>query len=170
MARLEWSFTLKHKKSDQSYLYPITFNGGFYGVLIIYRNPKYRFRLTFPLWWRRWTFIVQKDQPQKVQTGTVDFNLRYRKPIQGKKSTNIFSIVIFRMSLPEWEKQYRDSPFHFLGNRGGLIFSAIPPGEPPEEFLLPDGSEYNRNLLEFQLLTRMINNDLPRILKSFRFI
>lgn len=137
---------------------------------IIYRNQKYKFRLTIPEWWRKWTFVVQHDYPKKVQTGIIDFNLRYRKPIQGKSGTNIFSVVIFRMPLAEWKKKFRDSPFYYLGNRNGLIFSAIPPEEPPEEFLLPDGSDFDNSILELQVLKRMINKDLPGILKSFRLI
>lgn len=137
---------------------------------IVYRNQKYGFRLDFPLWWRRRAFVVRRKCTGEDIVACIEFRLRYRRPIQGISSTTIFEVYIFRLSEKEWRRQYKDSPFFFLAARNGFVFAAIHPGEPPSEFLLPDGSDFNRNILEFQWLLRMINEDLPVILKSFRFI
>ncbi|RXT06447.1 hypothetical protein [Ammoniphilus sp. CFH 90114] len=136
---------------------------------VLYKNKTYGFLLQIPTWWKRHVFVVEEHCMKEAQL-CINFHLKYRRPIKGITHTNIFQIVVFRNSKKQWMKDYGDSPFIFLRARNGLVFAAIHPGEPPEEFLNPDGMDYNRKLLEFKRLSRMINKDLPVLLKSFRFI
>lgn len=137
---------------------------------IVYRNQEFGFRLNFPSWWRRRAFVSRGKCVGEDIVACFEFKLRYRRPIQGISSTTIFDLFIFRLSEKEWRKEYEDSPFFFLAAKKGWVFAAIHPGEPPSEFLLPDESDFDRNILELQWLMRMINEDLPTVLKSFRFI
>lgn len=134
-----------------------------------YVNKKYRFSLLFPLDWKRNCFLTFEDCLDDAEA-SINVNLRYQQEIQGETSTNVFSIIVFNLSKREWEEEYGDSPFQFLGESGPRVFASITPGEPPEEFLKPDKSDYDRTIREFRYLTEMINDDYPKILKTFRLL
>ncbi|MBP1933711.1 hypothetical protein [Ammoniphilus resinae] len=134
--------------------------------VIIYKNKTYLFQLVIPRWWKPHVFVTQtKYGPETA----VHFNLKYRKKYHGKSSCVIFSVVIFKMSKRRWMEQFGGSPFQFLGEKRGRVFAAIAPEEAPEEFLKEDHSDYDRSIPEFRALIKMENEDLPKILKSFRF-
>ena len=133
---------------------------------MLYTNKTYRFQMVFPRWWKPHVFITQlKNGPEAA----VHFNLKYRKKYRGRSSCVIFSVFIFKMSKRRWLEQFDGSPFQFLGERWGRVFAAISPGEPPDEFLKEDQSEYDWRIQELRALVKMENEELPKILKSFRF-
>lgn len=134
---------------------------------VLYRNKKYGFNLKFPSWWRKHVFVKEPACGLREAHGSIQFNLRYRKRINGETSTLIFEVIIFKMSQRSWDANYKDSPLQWIGSRKNVVYAALTPGEPPDEFLLPDQSDYNRNLREFKYLSRMINRDLPLVLKTF---
>ncbi|WP_134701880.1 hypothetical protein [Ammoniphilus sp. YIM 78166] len=135
---------------------------------IWYHNSTYRFRLTIPKWWRKHVFVEETACGLKDARACIRFKLRYRKSINGVVSTPIFDLIVFNMSKRNWDARYKDSPLQFIASSKKVVYAALTPGEPPDEFLLPDQTDYNRRLREFKYLSRMINRDLPEILKSFQ--
>lgn len=137
---------------------------------ITYVNHKYHFRLNLPKWWEKHIFLRHVNRKKGTKTEEeIQFYLKYRKALQGKRSALIFSLVIFRMSAGEWRAAYADSPFQFIAHRQGRVYAILVPAEPPDEFLRPDLQDYDRTLLEFRWLTRMVNKELPDVMKSFCF-
>ncbi len=135
---------------------------------IWYHNPTYRFRLRFPSWWKKHVFVEETACGLNDALACIQFKLRYRRRINGILSTTIFDLVVFKMSKRKWDARYKDSPLQFIGSRKKIVYAVLTPGEPPDEFLLPDQTDYNRKLREFKYLSRMINRDLPEILKTFQ--
>jgi hypothetical protein len=136
--------------------------------LITYYNKKYKFALSFPKWWKRYGFIHTKNVIEEAEA-TISINMKYSRSYNGKKETNVFRIVIFRMSKSQWDEQYKVSPFSYIAHRNGRVFAYIPSNEPPREFLKEDKSDFDYSNPDFQRQMKMINEDLPKIIKSFRF-
>lgn len=134
-----------------------------------YINQRYGFRLSVPKWWKGRVFLTH-DKTLKEAEYAVQFHLRYRQKLQGKGSTIIFNLLVFRMSPAQWKTCYKDSPLEFIAYHDGRVLAYLTPSEPPEEFLLPDLSDYDRSLLEFRWLKRMINIELPCVVRSFRLL
>lgn len=138
------------------------------GGLTTYSNYRYFFRIDLPKWWEQHV-KVQHLKGIGGAEAVIHFDLKYRKRIHGKSSTRIFSLLVFHESKTDWLNKYGDSPLQFIAVRDRRVIAYLQPSEPPEEFLKRDGTDYNRQLLEFRWLSRMINHDLPRVFKSFRF-
>ncbi|WP_175532234.1 hypothetical protein [Paenibacillus sp. yr247] len=75
------------------------------------------------------------------------------------------------MTRKQWrEKGYDDSPVVFLAERNGRIYAYTLPGELPSDFLDKSGQDYDYKKFgkPIRLLKRMVNEDVPNIVKTFR--
>ncbi|MZQ80914.1 hypothetical protein GQF01_02010 [Paenibacillus sp. 5J-6] len=130
-----------------------------------YLDPKYKFSLQIPSWWKNYIVVKRRSLPRNSDNiiYIVSFNFKYK----GKVYIDAFSLVVFRMTLRKWrEDGYDESPYSFLKSRNGLIFAGSVPGEPPDEFF-EDEKKYR---IPSRLLSRMVNDDVPKIEKSFKFV
>ncbi|WP_202081158.1 hypothetical protein [Caldalkalibacillus salinus] len=134
---------------------------------ITYRNKKYGYTLMFPRWWKNHVFL-NVSAGEEAET-VYEFNLKYRRCYRGHSWTNIFKLCVFNMNRQQWEHLYGDSPYTYLDERDGNVFAYLTPQEPPEEFLKKDKKEYNRQIPELRWLIKMVNDDVPRIVETFRF-
>jgi hypothetical protein len=135
---------------------------------IIYFNKEYKFSVSFPKWWERYCYIHTNNVIEEAEA-TISINMKYARNYNGKKETNVFRIVVFRMSKSQWDENYKESPFSYIAHRNGRVFTYIPSNEPPREFLKKDKSDFDYSNPDFQRLLKMINEDLPKIIKSFKF-
>ncbi|MEK8128101.1 hypothetical protein WMW72_09320 [Paenibacillus filicis] len=132
----------------------------------IYKNDKYGFTLRFPSWWRRYC-VVSKQKRDPDSEYEVHFRFKYK----GKVYDDIFAILVYRMTKAEWKRLYDDSPLTFLGYRDGRVFAALTPEELPYAFVDPKTGEYDYKKYgtAIGLLKRMVNKDVPNVLRSFAF-
>ncbi|MNN88735.1 hypothetical protein D3C81_2064600 [compost metagenome] len=75
------------------------------------------------------------------------------------------------MTLKQWHDEgYDESPILLLAQQRGRIFAYTVPGELPDEFLnkSKDDYDYRKYGRPIRLLKRMVNDDVPKIVKSFR--
>jgi|GEM_PF-4366385 len=131
-------------------------------------SKKYNFTIKVPYWWKKCVFI-NKFRNNEMKMEVYRFNLRYRRPIKGKRSTPFMDLCVFKMSKKEWEKAYGDSPYYLLSARNGIVCCCFIAEEPPDEFLQDNKLDYRRDLLEFKVLTYIVNKNVPLVLDSFSF-
>ncbi|MCR8636705.1 hypothetical protein [Paenibacillus radicis (ex Xue et al. 2023)] len=134
---------------------------------LLYRDEKYGFTLTFPRWWKPYTVIKK----QKYDKDT-EYELHFRFKYKGKTYDDIFALLVYKMTRKEWIKQgYEDSPLSFLAESDGHVFAYITPEELPEAFVDPKTGDYNYKKYgnAIRLLKRMVNQDVPRIVKTLHF-
>jgi D-mannonate dehydratase len=136
---------------------------------LTYKNKKYGFTLSIPRWWKHHCFLDAVNFMKDVES-TINFNLKYSRKYDRKGCSNIVSILVFKMSKTKWQSEYDGSPIQYITSRYGRVFAYVTPSEPPEEFLKKDKRDYDRTIKEFKMLTRMVNHDVPRIIKSFKFL
>ncbi|WP_150268747.1 hypothetical protein [Paenibacillus tepidiphilus] len=132
----------------------------------VYRDPNYGFRLTIPGWWRKYTVIERS-----TSAGDADYGVFFIFKYKGKTYGDVFSLLVFRMSLKRWiDDGYDESPFIRLAARNGLIYAYTTPEELPEEFLDKTGNDYDyvKYAVPIRLMSRMVNDDAPKIAKSFK--
>jgi hypothetical protein len=90
---------------------------------------------------------------------------------KGKTYGDALSVLVYKMTLKQWRDQgYDESPFIFLARQRGRIFAYNVPEELPGDFLNQDQSDYDYKKYgrPIRLLTRMVNDDVPKIVKTFR--
>lgn len=133
---------------------------------IRYRNVPYEFSITFPRWWDHFC-VADRTRCVDEQETTVSFRFRYR----GRVYDPIFTITIEPITRKEWEKQYEDSPYVWLGEHDGHSYSYVLASELPEEFLLPDKMDYDyaRYGRPIRLMKTMVAQ-APLVLRSFTFL
>jgi hypothetical protein len=132
-----------------------------------YRDPKYGFSLRLPCWWRNYIVIRRRTRLTDEEYG-VFFLFKYK----GKVYEDVLSILVFRMTRKQWRKQgYEDSPFVLLAERNGRIIAYLTPEELPEEFLDKTKMDYDYKKYgrQIRLLKRMVNEDVPIIVKTLKF-
>ncbi|WP_256757808.1 hypothetical protein [Cohnella sp. WQ 127256] len=80
-------------------------------------------------------------------------------------------MLVFRMTRKQWLKQYEDSPIIFIAERKGRIFAYVTPEELPSEFLNKSKQDYDYKKYgkPIRLLKRMVNINIPAIVKKFHF-
>lgn len=132
-----------------------------------YRNPKYGFSLRFPCWWKNYILIRKRTRLTDAEYG-VFFLFKYK----GKVYEDVLSIQVFRMTRKQWRKEgYEESPFILLAERNGRIFAYLTPEELPGEFLDNTKMDYDYKKYgkQIRLLKRMVNVDVPKIVKTLKF-
>ncbi|TCZ73242.1 hypothetical protein E0485_21340 [Paenibacillus albiflavus] len=129
-----------------------------------YKDSKYGFSLQLPRWWKRFIIVKRKKQLIDAEYG-VFFIFKYK----GKVYEEVLSLLVFRMTRKQWRnKGYDDSPIIFLAERNGLIYAYTVPEELPEDFLNKSKQDYDyrRYGRPIRLLKRMVNEDVPRIVRT----
>lgn len=132
----------------------------------IYRDPLYGFALKLPVSWRRYTTVERSRRLEDAEYG-VFFRFKYK----GKVYDDVLSVLVYKMTLQQWHDEgYDESPIQLLAARGGRIFAYTVPGELPEEFLSKAGDDYDYKKFgrEIALLKRMVNDEVPQIVKTFK--
>ncbi|MBW4085399.1 hypothetical protein [Paenibacillus sp. S150] len=133
---------------------------------LLYRNSKYGFSIRLPRRWRCYT-AVRRSTRWNAAEYSVCFLFKYK----GKIYEPVLTLLVYRMTLKQWiAAGYDDSPITRLAVRNGRIYGYAVPGELPEEFLNARGNDYDykRYGRPIRLLKRMVNCDVPRIIKTFR--
>jgi hypothetical protein len=133
----------------------------------IYKNQLYRFTLRLPAWFKTYTVIRTRRQSTD-SVYQVHFKFKYRRKIYD----NTFVILVYNKSRLAWQKEYADSPLTYIGERSGLSFAYLTPGELPHAFVDPATGEYDTRKYgrPIRLLKRMVNEEVPRIISTFRFL
>ncbi|PYI55773.1 hypothetical protein [Paenibacillus flagellatus] len=134
--------------------------------ITVYRDARYGFTLRFPLWWKRYV-AVDKSVFDPSAEYEVHFVFKYR----GRRYGDVLTLYAFRMTREQWEKEgYDDSPLILLAERNGTIFAYSTPEELPGEFIDPDTGDfdYAKYGRPIRLMKRMVNTDVPRIVRTFR--
>ncbi|SDN67111.1 hypothetical protein SAMN04487897_10427 [Paenibacillus sp. yr247] len=133
---------------------------------ILYQDPKYGFNLKLPHWWKSYIIVKRENRLIDAEYG-VSFLFKYK----GKVYEEVLTLLVFRMTRKQWrEKGYDDSPVVFLAERNGRIYAYTLPGELPSDFLDKSGQDYDYKKFgkPIRLLKRMVNEDVPNIVKTFR--
>ncbi|MCZ8524034.1 MULTISPECIES: hypothetical protein [Paenibacillus] len=134
---------------------------------LVYRSSRYGFTLRLPAWWRSFCVVSRSKRDPETEY-EAHFEFKYK----GKVYEDIFALLVYRMTLKEWkEKGYDESPLTFVAQHDGRIFAALTPEELPYAFYDKKTGDYNYKKYgsAISLLKRMVNSDVPRILKSVRF-
>lgn len=129
-----------------------------------YKDPKYCFSLRLPCWWKRFIVVKRKKRLNGAEYG-VFFLFKYK----GKVYEEVLSLLVFRMTRKQWRKKgYDDFPITFLAERNGLIYAYTVPGELPDGFLNKSKQDYDYKKYgrPIRLLKRMVNDDVPRIVRT----
>ena len=133
----------------------------------VYKNFSYGFSLTFPSWWEKYAYVSYGTALPRAESA-IHFNFNYRR-----NSINIFSIFVFHMTKSEWMATgFEESPLQYIASSRGKIFAYTTPGELPDQFLKPDKSDYDYKKYgkEIYLLKKMVNDDVPNIIRTIRRI
>jgi len=80
-------------------------------------------------------------------------------------------LQVFRMTRKQWRNNgYEDSPFILLAERNGLIYAYTVPEELPDDFLDTSKQDYDYRKYgrPIRLLKRMVNKNVPRIVRTLR--
>lgn len=134
---------------------------------MLYADIKHGFSLRIPDWWERY-LVIRRNVKFQDTVYAVSFQFKYR----GKVYTEVMDVLVYRMDLRRWHEVYDDSPIVYMGHRDGLVFAYAVPSEPPEEFLNESKDDYDevKYGTQLRLLRRMINEDVPRIARTFKFL
>jgi hypothetical protein len=136
-------------------------------ISYVYRDARFGFRLKLPSRWRTHTVVHRSARLIDAEYG-VFFLFKYK----GKLFEDLFGLYVFRMTLKQWREQgYDESPFVFLTRRNGRIFAYLTLEELPHDFLnkSKDDYDYKKYGKEINLIRGMVNVDVPKIVKTFRF-
>ncbi|MNO17985.1 hypothetical protein D3C76_76880 [compost metagenome] len=133
---------------------------------LLYRNSKYGFSIRLPRRWKCYTVVRRSSRRDDAEYG-VYFLFKYK----GKIYESALTLLVYRMTLKQWRcRGYDDSPITRLAVRNGRIYAFAVPGELPEAFLNAKGDDYDykRYGRPIRILSRMVNDDVPRIVKTFK--
>ncbi|WP_249898178.1 hypothetical protein [Paenibacillus sp. PK3_47] len=135
-------------------------------VNYLYRDPVYGFSITLPDSWKTYTVIKTSKKLADAEYG-VFFLFKYK----GKVYEDVLNLLVFKMTLEQWRNEgYDESPYIFLAERGGRIYAYTVPSELPGAFLDETGFDYDyeKYKKEIDLLQRMVNDEVPEIVKTFK--
>lgn len=129
-------------------------------------DRKFGFSLCLPGWWKPYVVLRSSTGDDDAEYA-LHFLFRYRGSLYG----DVLTVLVYRMSLKRWKRYYDDSPLILMGHRDGRVFAAILPEELPHEFVDPDTGEYDEKRfgVPIRLMRRMVNEDAPGVIRSFRF-
>ncbi|CAG7651085.1 hypothetical protein PAESOLCIP111_06243 [Paenibacillus solanacearum] len=133
---------------------------------IVYRNERYGFTLRFPGWWRNYC-VVSRAKLDRETEYEVHFRFKYR----GQVYEDILALLIYRMTRKEWiDRGYEESPLGYLAEFDGRIIAYSAPEELPYAFVDSKTGDYNYKKYGavIELLKRMVNQDVPRIVQTLQ--
>lgn len=134
---------------------------------ILYRDKKYGFSLLIPYWWKKYIVVKFEKNLYEAEYG-VSFYFKYK----GKVYDEVLTIAVYRMTRKQWkDKGYDESPVVLIAQRAGRMYAYTVPGELPHEFLnkSEDDYDYKKFGTPIRLLKRMVNHDVPKIVKTLQF-
>ncbi|WP_438444584.1 hypothetical protein [Gorillibacterium sp. sgz5001074] len=133
---------------------------------MVYRDRTFGFSLRLPAWWKPY-LTVRSSGKQMGAEYALHLIFRYK----GIRYGDVLTVLVFRMSTKRWKRLYADSPLLLLGARGGLVAACMLPEELPYAFVDPDTGDYDTEKYgeQIRLMKRMVNEDAPRIIRSFRW-
>ena len=118
---------------------------------IIYKNDKYKFTLNIPRDWEG-NYIVKEDD-RRIQFDFVKNGIYY---------SHIFSIEI--IDEDEYDSEYYEDSLHtYVGSNKGYVFLSIHACDPTPILL------ESENQTEFNMMSKMINEDFLNIIESIKF-
>ncbi|MHA6532192.1 hypothetical protein [Paenibacillus sp. BAC0078] len=132
----------------------------------LYSDPKYGFSIRLPRRWKCYTVIKKRTRLSDAEYG-VFFLFKYK----GKVYESALTFLVYHMTLKQWRDQgYDESPIIRLAARNGRIFAYTVPEELPEEFLDKTGYDYDYKKYgrPIRILSSMVNDDVPKIVKTFK--
>lgn len=131
-----------------------------------YKDKKYGFTLRIPGWWKPYVSI-KGTVGEEEEEYALHFIFRYK----GRSYGDICTLLVYRMTLKEWQREFEDSPLSAITEHRGRVFAYVPPGELPHEFLdLETGDyDYEKYGTPIRLMKRIVNQELPLVLGSLRF-
>lgn len=134
---------------------------------VLYADLRYGFSLRIPGWWERY-LVIRRNAKFEDAAYAVSFRFKYR----GKVYIDVMNVLVYRLDPKRWHEAYDDSPIVYMGHRDGLVFAYSVPSEPPEEFLNESKDDYDevKYGTPLRLLRRMVNEDVPRIAKTLKFL
>ena len=135
-------------------------------INFIYKDPRYGFTVRVPDWWRPYTVIDRSRSG-----GETEYDVRFLFKYRGKTYGDVLTISVFKMTRQEWIRQgYDSSPFILIGERNGRLFAYSTPGELPDEFLNKEKNDYDyvRFGRPIRFMRRMVNDDVPKLIETFR--
>ncbi|CQR51695.1 hypothetical protein [Paenibacillus riograndensis] len=134
---------------------------------LLYRNSKYGFSIRLPRRWKCYTVIRRSSRRLDDAEYAVYFLFKYK----GKIYESALTLLVYRMTLKKWiEEGYDESPIIRMAVRNGRIYAYALPSELPEEFLNARGDDYDykRYGRPIRILSSMVNDDVPKIVKTFK--
>lgn len=132
-----------------------------------YANERYGFTLRIPRWWRPY-YTIRKTRQDPSSEYELHFTFRYG----GKRYDDIFTLLVYRMTRAQWLREgYGDSPLVFLAEADGRVFAYLTPEELPYAFVNPVSGDYDyaKYGKPIRLLKKMVNRDVPRLVRTLRF-
>lgn len=134
---------------------------------LLYQSPKYGFSIRLLRSWKCYTVVRSRTRRLEDAEYALDFLFKYK----GKVYESALTLLVFRMTLKQWRaKGYDESPIVRLAVRKGLIYAYTVPEELPDEFLNAKGDDYDyaRFGRPIRILSRMVNDDVPGIVRTFK--
>ena len=116
----------------------------------------YGFSIEIPHLWRGY-FTIEEGNWAHNSARTIDFTFIY----DNMEISNIFSIIMLEKS-DEIDEDYASEMWNYLATEEGIIYTSSQLMEPPTIF---DTGRYDNAL---EILTKMVNEDYPKILKTFK--
>lgn len=137
-----------------------------YKNTMLYRNPTYGFTFRIPTWWRPYLTVRSGGKDSGAEYALY-LLFRYKGTLYGE----VLTILAYRMSMRRWKRLYADSPLVPVAERAGRVFAAVTPEELPYAFMDPETGEYDEKRYgePIRLMRTMVNEDMPRVLRSFRW-
>jgi uncharacterized membrane protein YvbJ len=124
------------------------------GNALTYTNKEYGFTMNVPYSWKD-KFVVSESNLTKEAEKTINFDLI----LNGKNYGNIFSVLILK---PQYNKTYVDNSFwEYITSNNNHVIAYSEPSEPSQEIL--------NNPEVLGIMQNMLNNDLPKIIKTMKF-
>jgi len=123
-----------------------------------YRNEEYGFTLRIPESWNGKYTVEQTNLNAGEETS---FVFKYKE-----ENVDLFWIVILDISKEEWNRDFAGGLMEYLDEKDGKIYAYMTPTELPSQ-LSQDKKEKIHALID---VTQMMNQDVPRIVKSFKLI
>jgi|GEM_PF-6760463 len=124
-----------------------------------YRNEEYGFTLKLPKSWEGKYVVERTDTELGEEEATYIFKYK-------EENIELFSIVVLNISKEKWDKEFSGGFWEYLGEKDGKIFAYGVSTELPHQ-LSENRKEKIHSLID---VTKMVNQDIPRIVKTFQLL
>lgn len=123
----------------------------------IYKNTEFNFSLELPENWKG-QYVVEKSNWNTSAEATLDFKYKNGDFV-------LFSIMVFPLEKKEWEVNYDNGIWKYLGtNRDKKTFAFVSIQQMPSELNKKDPTKIE----QFAYFSNMVNVDVPKISLTFQ--